>query len=104
MLCPKCKTDSARRSHRAGLRERLASLAGYHPYRCRGCESRFSSRRDPVPEPSTGAAREVERQISSTRSSLRWKRKRRNLVLYSAALMLFGVILYFLTRAPSMGG
>ena len=103
MLCPKCKSDSAHRSHRTGLRDLLAGIAGYQPYRCRQCKYRFPSRRFASPKPATAAVRGVEREISSTQGALRWKRKRRNLVLYGSALILFGVILYFLTRAPAIG-
>lgn len=104
MLCPICKTDSARRSHKSGSREMLASLAGYRPYRCRECKLRFSSRRGPAPEASAPGQRGVEREISSTRSAMRWKKKRANIMLYGAALIVFGAILYFLTRPLSMGG
>ena len=103
MLCPKCKTNSAHRSHRVGLQERLATFAGYHPYRCRKCEYRFPSRGD-LPQPATPGVRGVEREISSTRGALRWKQKRRGLMLFGWALIVFCVILYFLTRVPSMGG
>ena len=103
MLCPKCKTDRAHRSHRAGLKEHLASIAGYHPYRCRDCSHRFLSLRDPPPAPASPATRSVEREIAATQGAARRKRKRRDILLYTSALILFGVILYFLTREPSMG-
>jgi hypothetical protein len=102
MMCPKCKTDSAHRSHRTGLRERLSSIMGYYPYRCRQCKHRFLGLRHSLPEPASPATRSVEREISHTQGVLRWKRKRRNLMLYGTALILFGVILYFLTRAPKI--
>src|ERR1019366_6758644 len=104
MVCPKCNTDRAHRSHRTGLTEHVFSIAGYHPYRCRQCSHRFLSLRDAPAEPATPAARGVEREISSTRGAIRWKRKRRDILLYGSALIVFGVVLYFLTREPSMGG
>jgi predicted nucleic acid-binding Zn ribbon protein len=104
MLCTKCQTDSAHRSHRAGLRDRLASLAGYYPYRCRNCGSRFRGLRKVAPEPSTAARRGVEREIAHTRGARRRKALRRAILLYGGALILFGALLYFLTRVPSMGG
>ena len=103
MQCPKCKIGNAHRSHRAGLKERLTSIVGYVPYRCRDCGLRFLSFRysspDPVAKPVGGA----EKEIAETRGSLRWKQKRRELVLYASALTLFVVVLYFLTREPSIG-
>ena len=105
MLCPKCNTDSAHRSHRVNLREHLASLKGVYPYRCRKCDHRFPCRRDTLPPPAAGSSHKgVEREISSTRRAMKLKRRRRNLVLYAGALAMFGVVLYFLTRVPSMGG
>ena len=86
MQCPKCKTDHAHRSHRAGLKERLASIVGYVPYRCRECGLRFLSFRYSSPEPVATPAGGAEREIAKTRGSLRWKQKRRELVLYASAL------------------
>lgn len=103
MLCPKCKTESAHRSHRAGLKEHLLSIAGYHPYRCRDCSHRFLWLRYSSPEPATRATRGVEREMAATQGALRWKRKRRTILFYVSALILFGIILYSLTREPSTG-
>jgi hypothetical protein len=103
MLCPKCKTDNAHRSHRVGLWEHIISIAGYHPYRCRNCKHRFVSSRYAVPEGTSPATRSVEREISHTQSSFRWKRKKRDIILYGSALIVFGVILYLLTRPPKIG-
>jgi hypothetical protein len=104
MRCPKCKADSAHRSHRVGFRERLVSLVGYVPYRCRQCSLRFLGFRYSLPEPAAPPARGAEKEIAVTRGSLRWKRRRRELLLYGSAMALFVVILYYLTREPSMGG
>ena len=101
MRCPDCKTDTAQRSHRVSLWERLISLTGFHPYRCLTCQKRFVLLRDQAAEPV--APRGVFREISATRSAMRWKRKRRDLLLYGSALALFAVVLYYLTRVPSMG-
>jgi hypothetical protein len=99
MLCPKCKTDHAHRSHRAGLGERVASLVGYRPYRCHKCGLRFLSFRYSLPEPVPGA----EREIAATQGSLRRGQRRREFLLYGSALTVFIVILYYLTREPSIG-
>ena len=104
MLCTKCQTDTAHRSHRVGLRERLASLAGYYPYRCRKCGHRFRGLRRTEEEPATPAAKGAEREIAFTQGSRRRKAWRRVILLYGCALIVFGVLLYYLTREPSMGG
>jgi hypothetical protein len=56
------------------------------------------------PGPSDPAVRGVEREITATRGSLRRKAVRRGILLYAAALILFGAFLYYLTRVPPMGG
>ena len=104
MLCPKCKIDTAHRSHRVGLRERLTSIVGYVPYRCRQCSHRFLGFRYSLPELVAPPTRGAEKEIAATRGSLRRKQRRHELVLYGSALALFVVILYYLTREPSMGG
>ena len=103
MQCPKCQSDSAHRSHRVGLKEHLASIVGYHPYRCRKCKHRFLNLRYLAAVPISADVQNVEREISRTQSSFRWRRKKRDLILYGSALVVFGVILYFLTRAPKIG-
>jgi hypothetical protein len=103
MLCPKCKNDHAHRSHRAGLSERLAGIVGYRPYRCHSCSHRFLSFRSSLPEPDAPPVLDAEKEIAATRGSLRRKQKRREVLLYGSALTVFVVILYFLTREPSIG-
>ena len=103
MLCTKCNTDSAHRSHRAGFKERFASLFGYYPYRCHQCGRRFLKQRYADAEPGKSVDRGTEREISSTQGALRWRAVRRQILLYGWALILFAVILYYLTREPSMG-
>jgi cell division septal protein FtsQ len=46
----------------------------------------------------------VEKEITHTRSALRRKAVRRAIMLYGAALIVFAIILYYLTREPPMGG
>ena len=97
MVCPKCKADRSHRSHRRGVKERLAALFSYHPYRCHECGYRFLLYRyaeQPTQEPLTA----TERQIKSLRQTIRKKRSRREMLLYSSALMLFLLILYFIVR------
>ena len=104
MVWKKCQTDSAHRSHRVGLKEHLAGMVGYYPYRCRKCGDRFRVHGRGEAEPASSAVRSTEREIAYTQGSRRRKVVRRAVMLYGCALVLFGVILYYLTREPSMGG
>jgi DNA-directed RNA polymerase subunit RPC12/RpoP len=103
MLCPKCQTEHAHHSHRAGLGEHLASILGYRPYRCHKCSHRFLSFRYSLPEPDAPPVLGAEKEIAATRGSLRRRQKRREFLLYGSALTVFVVILYFLVREPSVG-
>jgi len=97
VICPSCKADRAHRSHRRGVKERLSVLFSYNPYRCHECGYRFLLYRyaeQLPPKPLTA----TERQIISLRQTIRKKRSRRELLLYTSALMLFLLILYFITR------
>lgn len=97
MVCPSCKVDRAHRSHRRGVKERLAALFSYNPYRCHECGHRFLLYR--YAEQSTlKPLTATERQIISLRQTIRKKRSRRELLLYTSALMLFVIILYWITR------
>lgn len=98
MLCPKCKTDSAHRSHRASLIEHAAGLFAVYPYRCRGCEHRFLRFRYSAPELAAAGNPSVARELKATRSALQLKRKRRELLLYGIGFLLFLAFLYFITR------
>jgi hypothetical protein len=97
MLCPKCHAAHAHRSHRAGLRERLACIVGYRSYRCHKCSHRFLSFRYSLGEPDAAPLVGAEKEIAATRNSLRRRKKQRELLLYGSALTLFVVILYLLT-------
>jgi len=41
LLCPACHSESCRRSRRGGMKDRLASVFGLRPWRCRTCGRRF---------------------------------------------------------------
>jgi hypothetical protein len=103
MFCPKCKTDHAHRSHRKGVKERLASLLAYHPYRCRECGLRFLQFRYAVPR-GAGEPTSTEREIRSTRTSIKWKAKKRELWLYGAGLLLFLLFLRWVVTLGSGSG
>jgi len=101
MLCPKCKVDHAHRSHRKGLVEHLGGLIGYYPYRCRECGHRFLHFRYASPPESTGKRSETEREIQATRVRIRWKRKKRAILLYGFSALVFLGFLYYITRPGS---
>lgn len=48
MICPQCRSAECYRSHRAGFRDFLFTLAGCRPWRCRTCEFRFYGQRTAV--------------------------------------------------------
>lgn len=97
MLCPKCHKDRAHRAHRSGIRERIAALFSRHPYRCHECGQRFLVYRYEAP-PNSGPLTPAEREIQNTRLAVRRQRSRREVLLYSSALVLFLLFLYFITR------
>jgi hypothetical protein len=102
VLCSHCKTDTAHRSRRVGVLEFLASQVGYYPYRCSICSRRFQQLGSSIPRraaPVTG----TEKEIAITQGASRGKQRQREMWLYGSALTLFVVLLYFLTRAPSIG-
>jgi hypothetical protein len=103
MLCPKCKTDRAHRSHRIGLTERVVGAAGFLPYSCHGCHHRFLHRQSTPRAVRASANSSVEKEIAATRAARDWRRKQREILLYGLAVLLFGAILYFLTRPPAPG-
>lgn len=79
------------------------SIVAYYPYRCGSCSHRFHGFRYWVSDPAAPPIRGAERQIAATRGALHWKQRRREILLYSTALSLFAVVLYFLAREPSIG-
>lgn len=97
MICPKCKAPRAHRSHRKGLIEHLVGLFAIRPYRCHACEHRFLQFRYSVGVSSAGDS-STEREIRATRSSLKWRRKRREFLLYGTCFLLFLAFLYYITR------
>jgi len=103
VTCPKCKADQARRSHRRGWWEHLIGLLAIHPYRCRACEIRFLKFRWSESTPSVPPSG-AEREVSATRRSIKWRRKRRELLLYGTGFALFLIFLYYISRQREGGG
>jgi type II secretory ATPase GspE/PulE/Tfp pilus assembly ATPase PilB-like protein len=106
MYCPKCKADHAHRSHRKDLRERLASLLAFYPYRCDACHHRFLRFRYELPEVVATDETSAVRMLKAARASKQLKRKRREFLLFGGALLLFILFLYYMTRerAPASDG
>jgi len=48
LICPKCHSGSCRRSQRRGANDRLRSIFGLRPWRCRTCGIRFVAWRVPA--------------------------------------------------------
>lgn len=48
MICPICKSDSARRSRRHTATDYVLSVVGVYPWRCRECRGRFFARLMPL--------------------------------------------------------
>lgn len=72
-------------------------MLAIYPYRCGACQHRFLRFRYSEflrPEPASGA----EREVRATRRSIKWRRKRRELLLYGTGFTLFLAFLYYLTR------
>ena len=100
MFCPKCHIGHAHRSRRASALDQLAGLAGFYPYRCQKCSHRFRKFCGAfarVAAPVTAA----EKEVSFTQGASRLKQRRREIWSYCSALLLFFILLYFLTRVPS---
>jgi hypothetical protein len=76
-------------------------LFGFYPYRCRNCKARFVSSRPDTAATASANRPGVEREIKATRSAMAVKRKRRELLLYVTAAVLFLAFLYYVTRERS---
>jgi len=103
--CPNCKTDRAHRTHRRGLKDYAASLFGFYPYRCHDCEHRFfhsyRTAEEPAREPSS-----TGKEVRVTRGHRAARQRRRELLLYGLALLVFLAFLYYISRyhgAPAGG-
>ena len=103
MSCPKCKSEHIRRSHRANLLEWLISMIAIYPYRCSDCHRRFLRFRRELPAGSAKTGRAGERSLQGSRAVREWKRRRRELLIYSAAVFCFLVFLYYITREHGFG-
>jgi len=84
--------------------EHLASLAGFFPYTCRDCRHRSMRRLRSAAERGSQARTDAEKEVVAIRAAAGRRRKKREVALYTLALLIFVVILYFLTRQPFVDG
>jgi hypothetical protein len=104
MICPKCKSDRAHRSHRRGLLERIAGILLLYPHRCHACQHRYLRFKYGRMPDGSGGPSHTEREIRQTRAAVRWKQKKQELLLYAIGLLLFLVFLYYITRPANRLG
>lgn len=87
--CPKCGSDSIRRSTQ-NLLDRVRTVAGYSVYRCRDCRRRFHRLAPPAaPQSNTDTRRESRKR----RRALRL----REFCVYAAALAAFTAVAFVIT-------
>ncbi len=82
--------------------DRLYRLFQMIPYRCRTCKRRFYSFRGG--EQSTRMRTHEERKIMQLRRRLKWKRTKRELIVYGFAALLVALVIYFITRPTTPQG
>jgi len=87
------------------LKDYAASLFGFYPYRCHDCEHRFfhsyRTAEEPAREPSS-----TGKEVRVTRGHRAARQRRRELLLYGLALLVFLAFLYYISRyhgAPAGG-
>ena len=98
MQCPKCNLDRAHRAHRRGLQEHAASLFGFFPYRCHECEHRFFHSYRTPDDPANDEPSSSVRDVRATGRHHAKRQKRRELLLFGLALLVFLAFLYYITR------
>jgi hypothetical protein len=101
MICPKCRKNSAHRSHRSA-KDWLVSWLSLKPYRCRDCQHRFYAYRGG--ETSSKLRTPEERRIMRLRRSIKWKRSRQELILYGISSLVFLAILYYIIQQRISNG
>ena len=66
------------------------------PYRCRNCEHRFYAYKGGAK--SSKLRTTEERRIMKLRRSIKWKRRRAELLLYGVSSLIFLAILYYIIQ------
>lgn len=93
MNCPKCGKSTAHRTHRKWW-DYSVSWLGFMPYSCKDCQHRFLAWRSGELSPRLRTPE--ERRIMKLRRSIRWRRTRGELILYSVSAVIFLAVLYYL--------
>ena len=99
MKCTACNEAAAHRSHRRGLVDWFWNLLDRVPYRCQKCGARFYAYR--TGEKSSKVRTPEEKRIQELRRGLKWKRSKRELIVYGTGLLVLVLLgtaysLYFL--------
>jgi hypothetical protein len=92
MICPNCGEQSAHRSHRSGIKDRVMRLVALIPYRCKRCSKRFYAYR--AGEKSDRLRTPEERKIMALRRKLKWKRSKRDLAVYVIGGLILLAVIY----------
>jgi hypothetical protein len=92
MTCPHCGEQSAHRSHRSGIKDRVMRIFQMIPYRCKKCKKRFYTYL--AGEKSDRLRTPEERKIMELRRRLKWKRSKRELVVYAMATIILLAVIY----------
>jgi hypothetical protein len=95
MICPKCNQNRAHRSHRT-IKDWAVSWLALKPYRCHDCKHRFYAYKSGVT--SDRLRTSEERRIMKLRRSIKWKRRRGELILFGISSLIFLAILYYIIQ------
>jgi type II secretory ATPase GspE/PulE/Tfp pilus assembly ATPase PilB-like protein len=96
MICPRCKEDRAHRTERMGAVDNAANWIFLKPYSCRGCRHRFYARR---PDFNLLALRmEMGERIAKANTNRKWKRKKREMLIYGCAGLVVVAMIYMLAQ------
>jgi hypothetical protein len=90
--CKACGSTSVRRSRRNSL-DRIRTVFGSYPYRCRDCRARFYLR-----VPSRPHSRPPGKRGRSENRARRRTTMRRELFIYALALVSFAALVFLLVR------
>jgi hypothetical protein len=101
MICPNCKASKAHRSHRTGIKDRVAAWFSVKPYRCQACSHRFYAYREGETSPRLRSSEEM--RILKLRRKIRWKKTRVELVAYAICSVIVAFMIYYLIQQRVTG-
>jgi hypothetical protein len=96
LICAKCGEPKAHRSHTSGLKDWAYKKFQLIPYRCRACKARFYAYRSG--EQSSTMRTGEERKIMELRRRIKWKRTKKELVIYAVGAALMISFLYLVMQ------